>query len=252
MATLAEGRVERARRVSAEHWFYSGMAALLAVVMFAGFAPSYYLHGDAPLDVGTYLDLPAQPIRALFLLHGAVFSAWFVLQLAQSLLVAGRRLALHKWLGQAALVLAPLMVIVGMLVVFYTTRHVFHGETQPTARSAAFPLALLTWFSGFVIAGLSLRKRPQAHKRLMLLASIAIIAPAVGRIEMLPYPDWLPTWWNWAIPFAAPLIVWDLATTRRLHPATLIGVPALVLMFPAVVWIRSMVWWTDMIATLVS
>jgi len=27
MATLAERRVERARRVSAEHWFYSGMAA---------------------------------------------------------------------------------------------------------------------------------------------------------------------------------------------------------------------------------
>ena len=93
MATLAERRVQRARRLSAERWFYSGMAVVLTAVMFAGFAPSYYLHGEAPLDIGTYLDRPPQPIRALFLLHGLAFSAWFLLQLAQSLLIAGKRLA---------------------------------------------------------------------------------------------------------------------------------------------------------------
>ena len=252
MSTVAERRVQRARRVSVERWFYTGMAALLAAVMFAGFAPSYYLHGDVPLDVGTYLDRPAQPIRGLFLLHGAVFSIWFLLQLVQSLLIAGKKLAWHKWLGQFAMVLAPAMVLVGVLVALYSARHVFHGETRPPVQSAAFPLSLLTWFSGFVIVGLSLRRKPQAHKRLMLLASIAIIAPAVGRIENLPYPGWLPDWWNWAIPFTFPLIVWDLATIRRLHPATLIGVPALVLMSPLQHWVRTTAWWMNMITALVS
>lgn len=252
MATLAERRVQRARRLSAERWFYSGMAVVLTAVMFAGFAPSYYLHGEAPLDIGTYLDRPPQPIRGLFLLHGLAFSAWFLLQLAQSLLIAGKRLAWHKWLGQAAMILAPLMALLGVLVALYSARHGFHGETRPPVQSAAFPLSLLTWFSGFVIAGLSLRKWPQAHKRLMLLASVAIIAPAVGRIEGLPYPDWLPNWWNWAIPFAVPLIAWDLATIRRLHPATLIGVPVFVLLFPFVLWVRTTPWWMHMIATLIS
>lgn len=252
MATLVERRVERARRISAERWFFSGMAALLVVTMFVGFAPSYYLHGEPRPDFVTYLDTPLQPIRGLFLLHGAVFTSWFLLQLIQSLLVAGKKLAVHKLLGETALVLAPLIVIVSVLVVFYATRHVFHGETKPTVQSAAFPLALVTWFSGFVIAGLLLRKKPQAHKRLMLLASLAIISPAVGRIGWLPYPDWLPDWWEWAIVFAVPLVAWDLVRLRRLHPATLIGVPAFVLMFPCVLWVRTMPWWMHMVTTLIA
>ena len=59
-------------------------------MIFAGFAPSYYLHGEAPLDIGTYLDRPPQPIRALFLLHGLAFSAWFLLQLARILADRGQ------------------------------------------------------------------------------------------------------------------------------------------------------------------
>jgi hypothetical protein len=252
MATLAERRVERARRVSADRWFFSGMAALLVVTMFVGFSPSYYLHGEPRPEFATYLDTPLQPIRGLFLLHGAVFTAWFLLQLIQSLLVAGKKLSVHKLVGETALVLAPLIVVVSVLVVFYTTRHVFHGETKPTVQSAAFPLSLVTWFSGFVIAGLALRKKPEAHKRLMLLASIAIISPAVGRIDWLPYPDWLPNWWEWAIAFALPLLVWDLASLKRLHPATLIGVPVFIAMFPVQHWVRSTPWWMHMMATLVS
>jgi hypothetical protein len=252
MATLAERRVDRARRVSAERWFYSGMALLLLLVCFGGFAPSYYLHGAPRADFATYLDPPPQPIRVLFLLHGAAFTAWFILQFVQSLLIAGKRLDLHRRLGEAALVLAPLLVILGILVTFYTIRHGFHGETRSTLQSAAFPLSLLTSFSGFVMAGLFLRKHPQAHKRLMLLASIAIIAPASGRIEALPYPDWLPDWWNWAIPFAIPLLLWDLIMFRRLHPATLIGVPAFVLMFPLQLWVRTQPAWMDMIGALTS
>jgi hypothetical protein len=252
MATLAERRVKRARTVAADRWFFSGMAALLVVAMFVGFAPSYYLHGEPQPDFGTYLDTPLQPIRGLFLLHGAVFTAWFLLQLIQSLLVAGKKLAVHKLIGETAMILAPLIVIVSVLVVFYTTRHVFHGETKPAVQSAAFPLALVTWFGGFVIAGLALRKRPEAHKRLMLLASIAIISPAVNRIDWLPYPDWLPDWWGWAIAFAVPLVVWDMARLRRLHPATLIGVPAFIAMFPCVQWVRTAPWWMHMIATLTA
>ena len=252
MATLAERRVQRARAVAADRWFYSSMAALLFLTIFVGFGPSYYFHGAPRSDFATYLDTPAQPIRGLFLLHGAVFTAWFLLQLIQSLLVAGKKLAVHKLLGETAMVLAPLIVIVSILAVFYTTRHVFHGESRPTVQSAAFPLALVTWFSGFVIAGLSLRRKPQAHKRLMLLASIAIISPAVGRIGWLPYPDWLPDWWEWAIVFAVPLVAWDLATLRRPHPATLIGVPVFIAMFPVQHRCRSTLWWMHMITTLVS
>lgn len=86
----------------------------------------------------------------------------------------------------------------------------------------------------------------------MLLASISIIGPATGRIVALPYPDWLPSWWDWAIVFATPLVMWDLVMLRRLHPATFFGVCAFVLMFPIVLWIRTMPFWQRVIATLTA
>jgi hypothetical protein len=184
--------------------------------------------------------------------HGAFFSAWFLLQLLQSLLVAGKRLDLHRLLGQAALVLAPLMVVFGLLATFYTIRHGFHDTHRSPLQLVAFPLFTLVWFSSFVIAGLSLRKSPAAHKRLMLLASISIVVPATGRIVALPYPDWLPSWWDWAILFVLPLIIWDLATLRRPHPATFFGVVAFLLMFPLLTWVRVTPLWMNMIATLTA
>ena len=83
------------------------------------------------------------------------------------------------------------MGLLGVLAALYSARHGFHGETRPPVQSAAFPLSLLTWFSGFVIAGLSLRK---------WLLGQATDAAGLGRnhrprgrqIEGLPYPDWLP------------------------------------------------------------
>jgi hypothetical protein len=250
MASLADGRPQRARRIPAERWFFSGMALLFVLVVFGGFAPSYYLRGIIPDEITTYLDPPPQAIRSLFLLHGAAFSAWFLLQLLQSLLVAGKRLDLHRLFGQAALVLAPLIVILGLLVTLYTIRHGFHDTDRPPPILAAFPLFTLLWFSGFLIAGLSLRKSPAAHKRLMLLASASILGPATGRIVALPYPDWLPSWWDWAILFVVPLILWDLTTRRRLHAATLFGVAAFIAMFPLLTWVRSMPFWTDMVSTI--
>jgi len=252
MATIADRRALRARRISDEHRFFSGMAIALAVTVFVGFAPSYYLHGEIGDQITTYLDPPPQPIRALFLLHGAAFTGWFLLQLVQSLLIANKRLGLHRLLGQAALILAPLIVVLGVVATFYTVRHGFHDTQRSPLQLAAFPLFTLAWFSGFVIAGLSLRKSPQSHKRLMLLASIAIVGPATGRIVALPYPDWLPMWWDWAIVFALPLVVWDLATLRRLHRATLIGVCIFVLMFPLQTWVRTSPAWMNMIATVTA
>ncbi len=87
----------------------------------------------------------------------------------------------------------------------------------------AIPLGDIAVFATLVAAALYYRRRPDLHKRLMLVATITILPPGIAR---------------WPVSFVAhvPLmffgvtdlvlvgcIAYDLAKTRRLHPAFLWG-----------------------------
>ena len=84
------------------------------------------------------------------------------------------------------------------------------------------PLFAVGLFAVFVVAGIRARRDPQRHKRLMLLATIALLPPAIARWVLLlglgP-----PVVLAVSTLFLLPLVGWDLKTRRRLHPATLWG-----------------------------
>src|SRR4051812_3401132 len=84
-----------------DRWFYSGMATLLAAVIFAGFVPTFFARG-------AFADLP--PLPALSLLHGMAGTLWLVLFLAQAWLVTANRRDWHRQLGVLGAVLAALFV----------------------------------------------------------------------------------------------------------------------------------------------
>ena len=79
-------------------------------------------------------------------------------------------------------------------------------------------------FAILVIAGFVYRRRPESHKRLMLLASIGILPPATSRLPFAFVHNSGP-WVYFALADAVLLgcIVYDLATRRRLHSAYLWG-----------------------------
>ena len=99
----------RARR---ERLFFSGMSVAFAVVVFAGFAPTYFLRrlSDQP------------PLPWLVHLHGALFIAWILLLLVQTRLVAMKRTDFHRTLGVAGGALAVLMLIDGYDVAISAAR----------------------------------------------------------------------------------------------------------------------------------
>src|SRR4051794_39857328 len=75
--------------------FYSGMALVITAIVFAGFYRTFYL--------SPWLQGPAlSPLR---ILHGAAFSAWILLFVAQTTLVAAGRTDIHRRLGVAGAVL---------------------------------------------------------------------------------------------------------------------------------------------------
>lgn len=214
MATLASPAPR-----SSEHRFFGGLAALIAGTVVLGFARSYYLRPVlAPPPVLAQRDL-----TPLIHVHAALFSGWIVLLIAQARLVAVRRIDLHRRLGALGAVLAALMMVSGALTALHgVVRGVAPGGGDPR-RFLVMPVFALLVFAALFLAALQARGRPQAHKRLMLLATIALLPPALARYVIVYLGFGPPVVLALSVLFVVPLVVWDLRTLARLHPATLWG-----------------------------
>jgi uncharacterized protein with PQ loop repeat len=153
---------------------YLSAALAIAVILFAGFAKNYYLR----------LWLSTRPIVALDHIHGLVMTAWVLLFLAQTWLIASRRSDLHRKLGVAGAAVAAIVVTLGVYTIAFSIfRHEKNAGVGLFALLfVAFDGLSLLLFSGFVIMALRARLRPQTHKRLMLMAMIALLPPAFGRL----------------------------------------------------------------------
>jgi hypothetical protein len=201
-----------------ERAFFGGMAALIAATAFLGFARTYYLRAlvDAPSP-------PLPTLTPLLHLHGVLFSAWVVLLFAQSRLVAAGRIDLHRRLGIAGAALAVLMIVVGTLTALQgVLRGVSPGGIDPR-RFLAVPLFALLVFGLLLFAGIRARRDPQSHKRLVLLATVALLPPALARWVIVYLGLGPPVVLALSTLFVLPLVAWDLRTLGRLHPATLWG-----------------------------
>lgn len=156
--------------------FYSGMAILSAITVFAGFAPTYFLR-----------SFSTQPsLKPLVHLHGAIFTAWVVLFVVQASLVATRRVALHRRLGVLGGVIAVLMVVVGTLTAVTAARS---GNAPPGLPPLVFlvvPLGDLLVFATLVTSAILYRRKSEIHRRLMLLTMLALLTPAVARLPFIP------------------------------------------------------------------
>lgn len=208
--------------------FYGGMGMLLAAIALAGFAPTFYLRswfGAPPTVTGSTELTPLAQI------HGAVFTAWMILFVTQTSLIASRRVAVHRRLGIAGAVLAGIMVIVGYLTAVAAAGR---GAAPPGADPLAFlsvPLFDLVLFTTFVTAAVLRRRDKETHKRLMLLAYISIIAAGVARLPgLLPYGPFM----FFGIGYGLSLIgaVYDLWSRGTIHRVYYWGIALLAISVP--------------------
>ena len=222
--------------------FFTGMAVAAALVVFTGFARTFYLRGT--------FDLP--PLSRLLVVHGALFTAWILLFVAQTSLVALNRTGVHRRLGLSAALLVPAMLVVGFLAAVDAARR---GATPPGGPPPlvfmAIPFADLVVFGALAAAGLALRGRREAHKRLMLLATIGLLTPAIARLPGIAAAGPL-AFFGLADLFIVACLAYDRATRGRVHPAFVWGSLFLVLSQPlrlviagSEAWLRVARWIVD-------
>ncbi len=199
--------------------FYLGMSLLMAAVFVGGFATT------VPDDFA-----PAPGLPLLLHVHGAVFTLWVLLFVAQPAFIARGSVALHRRIGGFGAVLAVAMVVMGLAATYYSV----HYNRVP----AFFPRNIFVVMNGFgilvfgglVAAGIVNRHRAEWHKRLMMCATISILGPGLGRL--LPMTS---------LGSAAPLVLFgvialfafagpvaDLIVRRRIHPAYYWGVSTII------------------------
>jgi uncharacterized membrane protein YozB (DUF420 family) len=196
-----------------DRWFFTGMAVAALLTVFIGFAPSYYL--------GYFFEAP--PRSTLVHLHGIVFTSWILLFLTQTSLIAARRADLHRRLGVAGGVLAVLMLVVGYLTAVEAARlGVTPPGGPPPLAFLSVPIGTLVVFAILVGSGLYNRRRSEIHKRLMLLATIALLTPAIARMRFIGEGG-PPVAITGTCLFVVACLIYDRAAHGRVHPAFLWG-----------------------------
>ena len=115
-------------------------------------------------------------------------TVWMFLAVGQPFLVACKRKRLHMTVGKVATVLAVGIVLTGYLIAIGATKgtppEVVRFGLAPVA-FLAVPLSGIFTFAVFVGIGIVNRRRPEIHKPAMFLASLAVVAAALGRIPLL-------------------------------------------------------------------
>ena len=217
-----------AREYARDRAFYSGMAVAMGLTVFAGFGPSYYLRF---LSSGPSTTVSGGPFTPLIHFHGALFTAWVLLFVVQTALVASRRVAVHRRLGLATAVLAALMVVVGTSTAIATASR---GAAPPGVDPLAFlviPLFDMLLFATFITLALVKRRDREAHKRLMLLAYVSIIVAAVARLPgVLTLGP--PAFFGLAFLFILMGGLYDFLSRRRVHPVYVWGGALFVISVP--------------------
>jgi hypothetical protein len=191
-----------------DHPFFLAMAVLILVTVFAGFARSYYFAGifRAPL--------PSTIIHV----HGAVFSCWILLLITQTSLVSVGRVDVHRRLGIAGFVLACLMVIVGVLA---ATDALVRGLGRDPFAFYMVSIIDMVIFPTLIFFAFRARFHPQAHKRIILVATIALTPAAIGRLPFALVHRKPPMAYLASYIFLLLLVAYDLWSTRKIHRATL-------------------------------
>jgi hypothetical protein len=211
--------------VAVRNRFYFSIALALALLITIGFVRTFYAR--------PFFDLP--PLPTLMQVHGAVFTAWMLLFIVQTRLIAAHKVQTHRQLGVAGVLLAVIVVAVGVMTAFESSlanRPRAMDLTSP--QFVIVPITGIAFFAVFVALGIAFRKRAALHKRFMVLAMLSVLGPPVARLMMLAgaQAHYLAIQTTVPALFVAWCLIADWRNNRIVHPVFAIGGGLLIISWP--------------------
>jgi hypothetical protein len=219
--------------------FYSRLAIVLAAIVFLAFTRRYW----TPLAQGT-LDLP----RAVHV-HAVFSFLWMIFFVVQTTLVAQGRVSLHRALGLLGISIATAIVITGVVATSVSLRAGLAGPNPEFARLAnVLSMFSMMLFSLFLALAIAKIRKPEQHKRFMVLATFSILQAAIARvIQLFPAISFPQRTTIGAVVVDVMLlcvIAIDTRLNRRLHPVYVLGFALLVTAQVSRMLVLKTEWWT--------
>ena len=212
-----------ATKVATRSGFFLYMSLGFLAVALIGFSTTFFL----PLARGTFVAPPVTYV------HGALLFAWLIFLVAQASLIRVRNVFVHRRLGWLGASLGIAIVISGVAVSLYVTRRdLAAGRGDVVLGEFVGLLFTFLIFGSLIAAAIVLRRNSESHKRLLLLATIWVLAPAWLRFRHL-----FPAVENPMVVFSIiadslilVAIARDLVAYKRVHPVY-IWVGGLIIVF---------------------
>ncbi len=199
---------------TADRIFFSVMPFVMMAMVLYGFARTYFLVGmvAAPLP------------NKLIHIHGAAFTSWMILLIVQTALVSTKHVKWHMTLGLYGFGLACAMLVLGTLAAVDALRRGEHVLGLDAQTFFIIPVTGMLLFGVLVFFAYRLRRNTEAHKRLILIATMALMDAAIGRwqhpaiLQRVP-----PTQDLVMLALLLTLVVFDLFNLHRVSKYTLWG-----------------------------
>lgn len=155
--------------------------ALLIPATLLGFATSYFAGVTfSGLSVTFFIHM-----------HAALMVLWLLMLIAQAWFIRTGRFRPHRWVGRSSYVIAPAIIVMGLVATHETLNRKPAGISLVDARLEAYTWGQLVAFG--LVWGLAIlyRKRTPMHMRFMISTTFAIGSAIVFRI-ILNWFGWVP------------------------------------------------------------
>jgi len=217
-----------------DKYFYFGMSLLIPAIVIYGFSHT----------VNENLFHPAVPRPTILWFHSAVFSCWVLFYLFQSALVRTRNVRLHRTTGWFGAALGAVIPVLGVATAVTMTRFKVHQLHQAgTAVFMLVPFLDVSCFATTLWLAVYWRKKPELHRRLVLMATCALTAAAFGRFPLNLMQE---TWFYAGVDALILLgVARDLVVNRSVNRVNAIGLPVFAVCQFAVIHtiITAPAWW---------
>ena len=205
------------RAVSGDQYFYFAMSLLITAIVIYGFSHT----------INQNLFHPDLPRPWILWVHGALFSGWLLFFILQSALIRTRNVRVHRNLGWFGAAMGAAIAVVGISTSIIMARYeIRYHHANEAAAFLIVPFLDVTCFAIAFALAIYWRRKPEYHRRLMLVATCLLTSAAFGRFPNHAFSDhWFYAGVDLLIVIA---IVRDLIVSRRVHPIYLYALPVLV------------------------
>ncbi len=200
--------------------FYLALSLLLAVLATIGFWPLYFgpfLAGKVNTDLVIHV-------------HVSVYVGWLALFIAQCALVAFGHVALHRKIGKFGLVWGFVVIVVGLTTTFVRfADRLSEGGIERAENFGVWPVIDMVLFAAFFGAAAVHRRRPENHKRLMIVAATSILVASLGRFTGFD-PDSAASHTILLVLWLSPVLLamaYDYFRQGIVHPVFVVGIVVL-------------------------